>query len=516
MNKSVVIFILLMLMSFCELNAQTIPDIEKLDDAVVVVIVYDYYNNIIGYGSGFIIDKEGTVVSCYHVIKDAYKIKIRTKIGNYEEDYDISLIISGDECKDIVKMKIDNKTNKEFPYLLISYLTPTKGEDCWAIGTPANPIYMNTASKGIISNLIFNINPKIIQTNAEISHGSSGGALLNKYGEVIGITSAGDATKDGDRANINFAIWAGELKYLNSINKSPPVNPNVIPCQISFYTHNPDIYYIYIDGVYVGKLDRYISNNQTPKCGGEYSKNFTLKPGAHNYKAENETDGYYFEGSFSLNPGDCVLHNLTRSTKSNKETSQNNNVPMIDRLKTPHKYYTPERVLRSYKFLVASGLSELTGLNRKYDFYFDIYSEKYKHAFSTSFHYGDKLQDFSIPYEDNNYPYSIYMYSLGVEYRRVLYGYRRILGFYLGTSLLTNYVIKDYSRPIFINNGVYSTNYIDEVEKNVCLIPQVFGGFELNIFQRITTKIHWGVGYSKFFGGTVSSFNLNIGYRFAK
>ena len=77
------------------LTAQTKPDIEKLDDAVVLVMIYDYQGNFVGHGSGFIIDNKGTVVTNYHVVKGAYSLKVRVDNNGVKTDYDVENIISG-------------------------------------------------------------------------------------------------------------------------------------------------------------------------------------------------------------------------------------------------------------------------------------------------------------------------------------------------------------------------------------------------------------------------------------
>ena len=85
-----------------------------------------------------------------------------------------------------------------FPCLKIAGSLPRVGEDVFAIGAPEG--LEQTLSKGIVSAIRGKENC-IIQTTAEITHGSSGGPLFNKQGEVIGITSGGM-----DVANLNFAV----------------------------------------------------------------------------------------------------------------------------------------------------------------------------------------------------------------------------------------------------------------------------------------------------------------------
>jgi len=142
------------------------PDIEKLDDAVALIEIYDYKNNFIGHGSGFVIESSGILVTNYHVVEGAYKLKIVFEENGTRVKYDVESIVKGSKSKDLAILKISNKNNKQFSYLKISKQPPEKGEECWAIGTPADPVFMNTVSKGLVSNLFFSENPKSILTNA--------------------------------------------------------------------------------------------------------------------------------------------------------------------------------------------------------------------------------------------------------------------------------------------------------------------------------------------------------------
>ncbi|MFM7683073.1 MAG: tetratricopeptide repeat protein, partial [Bacteroidota bacterium] len=89
--------------------------------------------------------------------------------------------------------------------------------------TPVKMKYMNSITEGIISNIysegIAGWTGKMLQVSAPYTHGSSGGALINSKGEVIGITCGGNDDELGARANINFAIWVGELNNLIPIDK---------------------------------------------------------------------------------------------------------------------------------------------------------------------------------------------------------------------------------------------------------------------------------------------------------
>ncbi|MPM21668.1 hypothetical protein SDC9_68113 [bioreactor metagenome] len=170
----------------------------KCSPAVFYVEVYDSKGYLINSGSGFFIDSNGTGVTNFHVINRAYQIKItRSDTG---EVYDVLGVYDYDEDEDWAIIKVDGTG---FPFLKpASESTVVGGAMVYAIGSPLG--LQNTISQGLISN------PKradengltYIQTSAAISPGSSGGALINRYGEVVGITSATYAYGQ----NLNLAL----------------------------------------------------------------------------------------------------------------------------------------------------------------------------------------------------------------------------------------------------------------------------------------------------------------------
>jgi hypothetical protein len=356
MKKSISLFslIFIFLLSL-EVYSQTKPDIDMIDNAIVVVMIYDYKGNQLGHGSGFIIDEMGTVITNYHVIKGASSLKIKIDINGYKEIYEVEKIISGDPSKDLAKISIKNPYSKKFPYLILSKTFPTKGEDCWAIGTPADEKYMNTVSKGLISNIDKYSDPKILQTNAEITNGSSGGALINSKGEVIGVTTAGDGSKDGARASINFAVWIGEIYNLPHINKKSVVDPASIPCQLGFYTNSPYIGYVYfyIDQIYIGSFTKYFQNNLTPNCGDYGTITRYLYAGTHTYQIYYASTRQWSYGSITLSPGQCQIFKVGGNNPS--QTSY----PYYNYNKISNNNKKDYSKIKDYRFMLGTRLSSI-------------------------------------------------------------------------------------------------------------------------------------------------------------
>lgn len=152
-------------------------------------------------GSGFFIREDGLAVSNYHVFKNADRAIIYTYDGR---KFMINEIVDYSIDEDYIVFKISNTSDVRFQPVSIANSLPRIGEDCFAIGNPRGLV--QTLSKGIISNLRENE----IQTTAQITFGSSGGALFNEFGEAIGITSSGA----GD-ADLNFAIDIVNNNFLN-------------------------------------------------------------------------------------------------------------------------------------------------------------------------------------------------------------------------------------------------------------------------------------------------------------
>ena len=142
-------------------------------------------------GSGFFVSSKGEILTNYHVIKNAHNIRVSTRdnkkftaqIKDYDSKNDMALIVIN---------------SGSTPFLKISQVLPRQGESVIAIGNPKG--LEGTVSNGIIS--AFRENNKWVQFTAAISPGSSGGALINLRGEVVGMPT--QYMTEGQ--NLNFAV----------------------------------------------------------------------------------------------------------------------------------------------------------------------------------------------------------------------------------------------------------------------------------------------------------------------
>ena len=166
--------------SICFSDANKI--FEENNEAVVIVITYDSDGNPIGQGSGFIVRKDGVIVTNYHVISNAQDIKV--KAG--ENVLQVEGILHMDKENDVVMLKVMLKTKaKELPIVKIGDAYKEEvGSKVYVISSPKG--LDNTISDGILSG-IREIEPKrkILQITAPVSEGSSGSPVFNKNSEVI-------------------------------------------------------------------------------------------------------------------------------------------------------------------------------------------------------------------------------------------------------------------------------------------------------------------------------------------
>lgn len=172
-------------------------ELAMLASSVVMISVHDGKGDIIATGSGIIISADGYILTNNHVASGGSFYSVR--IEDDEELYITDEIIKNNSFLDLALIRIINKRLKPIPiYGHTKGLV--RGQKVVAIGSPLG--MFNSVSDGIISGFRKIDDVEMIQFTAPISHGSSGGALLNLYGEVIGISTAGIDSGQ----NINLAV----------------------------------------------------------------------------------------------------------------------------------------------------------------------------------------------------------------------------------------------------------------------------------------------------------------------
>ncbi len=164
----------------------------------------------VGSGSGIILTSDGYIVTCKHVVDGAETIKV---ILNDDSEHDATLVGS-DSRSDLAVLKID-ATGLTSATLGDSDML-TVGEDVIAIGNPLGEL-RGTATSGIISALsrevtVENNTMSLIQTDAAISPGNSGGGLFNASGSLVGIVNAKASSSNAE--GLGFAIPVSSVKTI--------------------------------------------------------------------------------------------------------------------------------------------------------------------------------------------------------------------------------------------------------------------------------------------------------------
>lgn len=219
----------------------TILAIKRIIPSVVSIIVYDQEDMLVfdvgsgettiqkekkqkGRGTGFIISEDGYIITNKHVVEAA-----KEKTGEYRvilnsgKQY-YAQLIGKDPARDLAVLKI---FDKNLPYVELGNSDNLQiGTTVIAIGNSLGQ-YQNSATKGIVSGLGRNIVASdqigntatldnVIQTDAEINHGNSGGPLINLEGQIVGVNVAVDEAGSA----IGFAIPINDARpVINSIKE---------------------------------------------------------------------------------------------------------------------------------------------------------------------------------------------------------------------------------------------------------------------------------------------------------
>lgn len=173
----------------------------RAKDAVVVIYAYDYDGVVNTQGSGVVIKDKGIIVTNFHIFAGNEKLEVK----HNDSLVKFSEIIGVDIEKDILILKLDDD---RFPSIPVGKVEDVKiGQKVYAIGSPMG--LENTLSDGLVSGLrsLGKIKRDYIQITASLSPGSSGGAVLNSKGELIGISTMGYS----EGQNLNFAIGIDDI-----------------------------------------------------------------------------------------------------------------------------------------------------------------------------------------------------------------------------------------------------------------------------------------------------------------
>lgn len=212
--------------------SQGVGVVEKVADSVVSITTessrYDWFGRRAvssGAGSGFLISRDGYILTNNHVISGADTVLIATTDNNEYQ----ARVVATDANADLALLKVNQDKNDFKPVELGNSQEVKVGEEVYAIGNALGQ-YPNSVTKGIISGLGRPITAgssglrgglqefeDLIQTDAAINSGNSGGPLLNAKGQVIGINTA----VAGQAQNIGFSVPINRTEALVARSKTP-------------------------------------------------------------------------------------------------------------------------------------------------------------------------------------------------------------------------------------------------------------------------------------------------------
>jgi S1-C subfamily serine protease len=176
---------------------------QEANGRVVSIVMSDKDGHPIAQGSGFLVSKDGQVVTNYHVIKSGNSAVIKFPDGAF---FVVDGVLASDKDRDVAIIKAHGS---DFRALTLGDSDRLQvGEEVVAIGSPLS--LESTVSNGIVSGIrtVEEEGGKLLQITVPISPGSSGGPLFNMSGKVVGITTS--YLRGGE--NLNFAIPINDVK----------------------------------------------------------------------------------------------------------------------------------------------------------------------------------------------------------------------------------------------------------------------------------------------------------------
>lgn len=215
--------ILLICLTSCSIEPATLTGEEiyaKISASTVEIYAEsDYVSSL---GSGFYIDDCGTVVTNYHVIKDCSSAYVTTSDGG---TYNVTHVAGYSEELDIAILSTTRVNS--MPVEICP--SATTGETVYVLGSSLG--LTGTFSEGLVSTSERNVNDiTYIQISAPISHGNSGGPVVNAQGQAIGIASAGF----DEGQNLNLAL---PISVIDQISVSNPITMEELYQSTSDYVH---------------------------------------------------------------------------------------------------------------------------------------------------------------------------------------------------------------------------------------------------------------------------------------
>lgn len=301
---------------------------------------FGYQTTSAASGSGFILSKDGYILTNYHVIENSNSVTVTTYDGT---QYDAT-IVGYDESNDIAVLKVD--ATDLTPVILGSSDSLHVGDNVIAIGNPLGELTFSLTS-GVVSaldrqvTLSNNVSMKLIQTDCAINSGNSGGPLFNLYGEVVGITNAkyssSSYSSEASIDNIGFAIPIDSVRSIvESIMEKGFISKPYIGVSVETVSDDAQRY-----GLPAGAAVQSVSDDSPAQAAGlqvndiitkvndtEITSSTDLVDAVHGAQVGDElTLSVYRQSStvtLKVTVGEQVQSALANSDTQNSQTNQNN------------------------------------------------------------------------------------------------------------------------------------------------------------------------------------------------
>ncbi|MDD3502816.1 MAG: trypsin-like peptidase domain-containing protein [Eubacteriales bacterium] len=289
-------------LSTMEIAAAGRPAVVAISTEMTMTDAFGRTGAVEAAGSGFIITSDGYIVTNFHVVAEAETITVTMESGEVSE----AVLVGNDESNDLAVLKVDGEN---LPTVVLGDSEDLQiGELAVAIGNPLGRL-SGTVTAGIISALDRTItidgqSLSLLQTDAAINSGNSGGALFNSYGEVIGINTAKNAGTGVE--GLGFAI---------PIDNAKPIIESLIQygyvrgrSKLGIYTRDVTaqmaMYYQLPEGIYVVEID----NDGPAYEGGIRQGDIIIAADGQELKTTTELLNY----RNSKKPGDVITFTVSR------------------------------------------------------------------------------------------------------------------------------------------------------------------------------------------------------------
>lgn len=225
---------------------------ERCAQSIVGISGYQDGSSGYSWGTGVVLSEDGLILTNTHVIDSCDRAEVTFSDGaSYE-----AFLVGADTISDLAILKIEASNLK--PAMLGDSSGLKVGEPVAAIGNPLGDEFTGTLTDGIISAIDRDISYNgrsmtLIQTNTALNEGNSGGALFNRFGQVIGITNMKMMSSYSSIEGIGFAIPSATVKNVaaalirdGEVKGRPSIGITVgsIPEEIAEHYHLPSGLYV--------------------------------------------------------------------------------------------------------------------------------------------------------------------------------------------------------------------------------------------------------------------------------